>query len=90
MHEVVAVARAQGIDLREADIDRHVAWTERASALRTSTMVDRERGRAMEADALVGVIVRRGERAGVPTPSCRALHALMVACDAAPGIVTAG
>jgi 2-dehydropantoate 2-reductase len=85
MREVVSVAQALGVDLRESDIDEHVAWTERAAAMRTSTMVDRERGRTMEADALVGVIVRRGEQAGVSTPACRAMYALMVACDAQPG-----
>jgi len=81
MHEVVGVGRALGIDLRESDVDAHVAWTERASAMRTSTMVDRERGRTMEADALVGVIVRKGREAGVDTPASRAMYALMVASD---------
>ncbi len=77
MSEVVAVARAQGIDLQRADVDEHVAWTERASSIRTSTMVDRERGRAMEADALIGVIVRKGKEAGVETPASRTMFALI-------------
>jgi len=81
MEEVVRVARARGIDLRESDIDDHLTWTERAPAMKTSTMVDRERGRPMEADALVGVVVRKGLEAGVSTPFCQALYALMVACD---------
>jgi 2-dehydropantoate 2-reductase len=84
MGEVVRVACALGVDLRESDIGEHLAWTERAGPMRTSTMVDRERGRAMEADALLGVVVRRGGQAGVDTPACRALYALMVAADARP------
>lgn len=79
MSEVAAVARAQGIDLQRSDVDEHIAWTERASGIRTSTMVDRERGRTMEADALIGVIVRKGEEAGVETPASRTLYALMKA-----------
>jgi 2-dehydropantoate 2-reductase len=79
MSEVTEVARAQGIDLQRADIDQHIAWTERASGMRTSTMVDRERGRTMEADALIGVIVRKGRQAGVATPASEALYALMKA-----------
>jgi len=79
MREVVAVAQAQGIDLQRSD--EHIAWTERASGMRTSTMVDRERGRTMEADALIGVIVRKGSDAGVPTPASAALYALMKAID---------
>lgn len=81
MQEVVDVARASGIGLTDSDVDTHIAWTERASGMRTSTMVDRSRGRTMEADALVGVIVRKGRRAGVPTPACEALYALMVGIE---------
>jgi 2-dehydropantoate 2-reductase len=81
MSDVVAVAQAQGIDLQRSDLDEHIAWTERASGKRTSTMVDRERGRTMEADALIGVIVRKGSDAGVRTPASAALYALMKAID---------
>jgi ketopantoate reductase len=49
--------------------------------MRTSTMVDRERGRTMEADALIGVIVRRGKEAGIDTPASDAMLALMKAID---------
>jgi 2-dehydropantoate 2-reductase len=79
MSEVLDVAQAQGIDVRPSDIDEHIAWTERAAGMRTSTMVDRERGRTMEADALIGVIVRRGRDAGVETPASETLFALMKA-----------
>lgn len=81
MQEVVDVARAQGIGLVDADVDDHVSWTERAPGMRTSTMVDRSQGRAMEADALIGVIVRKGRETGVPTPACDVMYALMVASD---------
>ena len=77
MSEVVAVAQAQGIGLQPSDVDAHIAWTERASGIRTSTMVDRERGRTMEADALIGVIVRKGREAGVETPASQTMYALM-------------
>ena len=36
----------------------------------------------MEADALVGVIVRKGREAGVATPACEAMYALMIASEA--------
>jgi 2-dehydropantoate 2-reductase len=77
MSEVADVARAQGINLQRADVDAHISWTERASGMRTSTMVDRERGRTMEADALIGVIVRKGREAGVATPASATMYALM-------------
>jgi 2-dehydropantoate 2-reductase len=81
MDEVVAVGRAGGVDLREEDIDQHIAWTEKAAGLRTSTMVDRERGRPMESDGLVGVIVRKGLEAGVPIPCSAVVYALLNAID---------
>jgi len=81
MSEVVAVGRAGGVDLRAEDVDQHIAWTQGAAGLRTSTMVDRERGRPMESDGLVGVIVRKGREAGVPTPCSAVVYALLSAID---------
>jgi 2-dehydropantoate 2-reductase len=77
MREVVAVARAQGIGLEDKDADDQIAWTERAAAIRTSMMVDRERGRQMETDALIGVVVRRGRMHGVPAPYSETMYALL-------------
>ena len=81
MEEVLAVGRACAVNLQRDDIDEHIAWTERATGLRTSTMVDRERGRRMESDGLIGVVVRKGRQAGVPTPCCATVFALLVAMD---------
>jgi 2-dehydropantoate 2-reductase len=79
MREVVAVGRAQGVALSEADIEKSIAETERLPPIRTSMLVDRERGRPMEIEALVGVVVRQGGEAGVPTPVASMLYALLKA-----------
>jgi 2-dehydropantoate 2-reductase len=84
MREVVAVAQATGVKLDQSDIDQQMTWTEKAAAVRTSMMVDRERGRAMETDAIIGVVVRLGRTHGIRTPYSEALLALLVAMDAAP------
>jgi 2-dehydropantoate 2-reductase len=81
MLEVVAVARAEGIALEDSDADDQIAWTEGASAIRTSMMVDRERGRRMETDALVGVVVRKGRQRGLQTPMSTTIYGLMTAID---------
>ena len=78
----MAVARAQGIALSDADADAQIAWTERAGAIRTSTTVDRERGREMEVDALIGVVVRRGAAFGVATPRSETMMGLLKAIEA--------
>jgi 2-dehydropantoate 2-reductase len=85
MREVIAVAVAQGIGLHESTIEEQLAWTERAPAIRTSMMVDRARGRAMETDALVGVVIRKGRDHGVPTPFSQSMLALLEAM-AAPAL----
>jgi 2-dehydropantoate 2-reductase len=79
MREVVAVAAARGVALSEADIEQLVAATEKAAPIRTSMLVDRERGRQLETDALVGVVVRKGSELGVPTPIASVLYALLTA-----------
>jgi 2-dehydropantoate 2-reductase len=81
MEEVLAVGCASGVDLRHGDIDEHISWTERSTGLRTSTMVDRERGRRMESDGLIGVVVRKGRQAGVATPCCGTVFALLTALE---------
>jgi len=45
-------------------------------------LVDRERGRPLETDALVGVVVRKGRQAGIATPTAEVLYALLTAIDA--------
>ncbi len=84
MREVIAVGRAMGLALRDSDADAQIAWTERATAIRTSMMVDRERNRTMETEALVGVIVRGGRHYGVPTPVSETIYALLKAIEAGP------
>lgn len=85
MREVVAVANARGVALGEADVEQLVAATEKSAPIRTSMLVDRERGRQLETDALVGVIVRKGVEAGVPTPKTSVLYALLTAIGAPAG-----
>jgi 2-dehydropantoate 2-reductase len=85
MAEVLTVGRAHRVDLRPDDIDKHIAWTEKAAGLRTSTMVDREHGRAMESDGLIGVVVRKGRAVGVPTPCSASVFALLTAMNSVPG-----
>jgi 2-dehydropantoate 2-reductase len=81
MGEVLAVAAAQGIVIDAAAIDEQLTWTERAPAIRTSMMVDRERSRGMEIDALVGVVIRKGRELGVPTPFSESMFALLQAIE---------
>ena len=82
MHEVVAVARAQGILLDPARVESTLAFSrEHLHALRTSMLQDLERGRRLEYDAINGAVVRFGDAVGVPTPVNRTLTGLLAALD---------
>jgi len=77
--EVVAVARAAGIDIAADAAEAYIADARRRLPRDggSSTLFDLESGRRLERDALVGSVVREGERLGVPTPAARACDALL-------------
>jgi 2-dehydropantoate 2-reductase len=85
--EVLAVARAAGVDLpgvrdRESGIAAAMEIaTQMADAL-SSTAQDLKRGRSTEIDALNGYIARRGAELGVPVPVNHALFTLVKLAEA--------
>jgi len=84
MHEVIAVAHAQGIQLDLARVEPVIAYSaEHLGTLRTSMLQDLERGRRLEHDAINGAVVRIGEAVGVSTLVNRTLVGLLSALDPA-------
>ncbi len=76
--ECVAVGRAEGADLDNAIGERVLVATRAGSPDSiNSLLADRMAGRLMEIDARNGVIVRRGEKHGIPTPLNRMAVALL-------------
>ena len=77
--EVVAVARAAGVPVAADAAEAYVADARRRLPADggSSTLFDLEAGRRLERDALVGSVVRAGERLGVPVPVSRACDALL-------------
>lgn len=77
--EVVAVARAAGIPVPADTAREYVADARRRlpAAGGSSTLFDLEAGRRLEREALVGTVVREGERLGVDVPVSRACDALL-------------
>ena len=83
VNEAVAVAHALGIELPYDEPVRHVldvAW--RTGANRSSMLTDILRGTPTEIDAINGVVVREGERLGIPTPFNEALVLLVKGLEA--------
>ena len=76
--EVVAVARAEGIDLPSDMIERLRGYSEvLPPTTRASLLIDLSQGKRIEVDALQGSVVRRGTRAGVATPIMATLYAVL-------------
>jgi len=69
--EVVAVARAAGADLGEADARMLVFGA--PADLKSSMLRDVEAGREPELDAISGVVIRHAEHHDIPVPAIRAL-----------------
>ena len=81
--EVVSVARAAGVAVAPDAAEAYVADARRRLPADggSSTLFDLEAGRRLERDALVGAVVREGERLGVAVPASRACDALLRLLD---------
>lgn len=77
--ECVAVGRAEGAQLDVETGERVLAGYRAGAADSINSMLaDRMAGRPMEVDARNGVIVRLGEKHGIPTPANRMAVALLL------------
>jgi 2-dehydropantoate 2-reductase len=76
--EVCDIARAEAIHLPADLPDRHLTFTDGLDPDGYSSLHhDLTHGHAMELDALLGEVVRRGARAQVATPMSEALYAVL-------------
>jgi 2-dehydropantoate 2-reductase len=76
MLEAKAIAEALGARFA-IDVDKRIAGAAEVGAHRTSMLQDLERGRPMEIEALLGVVVEMAELTGLPAPICRTVLALV-------------
>ena len=86
MREVVAVGRAQGVQLAADFADSRLAFADGLPETMTSSMHnDLERGNRLEVDGLSGDVVERGRAANVPTPVNRAIYDILILHAAGQG-----
>jgi 2-dehydropantoate 2-reductase len=76
MVEAQAVAEKLGVRL-PLDVDARIAGAEEVGAHKPSTLVDLERGRPMEVDALLGAVIEMGRLTQIPMPTCETVYALV-------------
>jgi 2-dehydropantoate 2-reductase len=77
VEEYVAVGNAEGAALPTSAIDGTIDRYRNPIVGMTSMFRDRTAGKRIEADALVGAVVRRGAKAGIPTPVTETLYAML-------------
>jgi len=76
--EVVAVGKAEGVDLGAEFVDMLVVQAQGLPAgMKASLLVDLERGKRTEVETLQGTVVALGRKHGVPTPVTETIYGLI-------------
>lgn len=84
MREVIAVGNAEGVDVGEADLADMVALLRTLDPKGTPSMgQDRINRNPSEVDEFSGVVMRLGQKHGIPVPANAYLHARMREIEAA-------
>lgn len=79
IEEIVTVAHARGIRLREDAVTRTLAFAESLPASGTASMQrDIAEGRPSELEEIIGAVVRLGEQSEVPTPAMSCIYATLL------------
>jgi 2-dehydropantoate 2-reductase len=73
MLEVIATGRGLGFDLVDSLAERQVERTRTMGAYKASTLIDFERGQALELESLFLEPLRQARQAGVPVPRLEAM-----------------
>jgi 2-dehydropantoate 2-reductase len=83
--EIEAVARASGVPLSPAVVDRIPPYIETIPAsMRSSLLIDLQGGRRIEVEALQGALVRRAGALGIPVPIVATLYSVLKLHAAGP------
>lgn len=88
--EVEQVARAEGVAVSaamRARVEQYMAAL--PPSTRSSLLIDLQQGKRIEVEALQGSVVRRGRKAGVPTPIHAALYAVLKPYERGPAATAA-
>ena len=82
MEEVRAAARADGVELPAKLVDENINNTLSMGPYKSSMQIDRQQGRAMEVEAILGEPLRRARAGGAHAPVLEALYGAAQVVDA--------
>ena len=77
MAEAAAAAAADGVMLGEEDVEEMFLLIREFDAIKTSMLVDREKGRPLELDPISGAVIERCRRLGIDAPYTKSVVALL-------------
>ena len=76
--EIEQIARAEGVPVAANMMEKIGTYVDGIpGTMRSSLLIDLSQGKRIEVETLLGSVVRRGERAGVPTPVNATLYAVL-------------
>lgn len=68
MQETVNAAKADGVELTQQDLSEMFELIKTFKPIKTSMLMDKEHGRKMELDSIIGVVLQRSETLGIQAP----------------------
>lgn len=77
MQEVAAIAAAEGLPIGEQDVAEMYALICAFDGIKTSMLVDLEKGRPLELEGISGTLLKRGKKLQVPTPMTGLVYGLL-------------
>ena len=77
MAETAAAAKADGLELGKEDVDEMFGLISSFNAIKTSMLIDKEKGRPLELDSIAGAVLRRSETLGIGAPYTTTVNALL-------------
>lgn len=77
MAETVAASKADDVNLGPEDLAEMFELISNFNAIKTSMLVDKEKGRPLELDSIAGAVLRRCDLLGIEAPYTRTVNALL-------------
>ena len=78
MAETVEASKADGVNLEPRDLEEMFQLIRNFNAIKTSMLVDREKGRPLELDSIAGAVLRRCAQLGIDEPYTTTVNALLM------------
>lgn len=77
MRETLRAGQADGVALKDSDVDEMFELISNFNAIKTSMLVDREKDRPLELDGICGPVLARAARHGLAVPMTGLVYALL-------------